>query len=96
MIYRLFITDAAQADVHEITQWYESQQFGLGDRFGEAVLRTIRLIHERPSMYPVHSYDTRRALVKDFPYIVLYRTLGDIVSILAVFHGHRHDTRWRS
>ena len=95
MTYRLFITDAARADVREIRQRYEDQQSGLGKQFGEAVLRTIRLIHERPLMYPVYSFDVRKALIRGFPYNVRYSMLCDVVSILAVFSSHRHDPQWR-
>ena len=95
MMYHLYITDTAQANIHEITQWYEDQQASLGWRFREAVFRTVQRIHERPLMYPVYSFDARRALVKDFPYIVLYGVLGDVVSIVAVFDGRQRRSPWR-
>ena len=97
MIYRLAFTDDAKAEILVAKRWYESKQDGLSQRFEEAVVHTIGRILERPHLYPVCDFDARQAVVKDFPYVILYRISGDEVWILNVFHGHQQrGTQWRS
>ena len=97
MIYRLAMTEDAKEEIREAKRWYESKQDGLSKRFEEAMVRTIGRILERPRMYPVCDYDARQAVVKDFPYVILYRISGDEVWILNVLHGRQQrDPRWRS
>jgi plasmid stabilization system protein ParE len=101
MIYRRIITAGAQTDIVKAMQWYEDSEPGTGDYFWEAVARTLRLVQERPFMYPVDSCsdspDIRKARLKDFPYFVLYRVKGDEVTALSVPHGHQQrGPQWRS
>ena len=40
--------------------------------------------------------ETRRALVRRFPYAIYFRPVSDEVVVLAVMHGRRLPRRWRS
>ena len=96
MMYRMRITDGAWTEMLDAKQWYESQQSGVGERFENAIIRTFALVLERPMMYPFDDeFDARRAVVKDFPYIVLYRVAGNEVWIVAVFDGRQRGPQWR-
>jgi toxin ParE1/3/4 len=37
----------------------------------------------------------RRALVRDFPYAVLFTVENDLMTVLAVLHLHRHPDMWK-
>jgi len=95
MKYRLRMADSAWTEIFHAKQWYESQQFGCGKRFEDAVVRTVNLVLERPMMYPEYEFDARKAVVKDFPYLVLYRIVGDEVWIVAVYDGRQRGPQWR-
>jgi plasmid stabilization system protein ParE len=49
-----------------------------------------------PAKYPVIHRDTRRALLRRFPYAILYRVYGEVVVVVACMHGRRDPRRWAS
>jgi plasmid stabilization system protein ParE len=79
-----------------LPQWYEEQRVGLGAVFAAAVDRTVAGILEKPLAYPQIHGETRRALVRRFPYAVYFRPVADEVVVLAVMHGRRLPRRWQS
>jgi plasmid stabilization system protein ParE len=83
-------------DVGEDVGGYEGQRIGLGEKFAAAVEATIAAILQKASAYPPVHRDTRRALVRRFPYAVYFRPVGDEIVVLAVMHGRRLPRRWRS
>jgi toxin ParE1/3/4 len=54
------------------------------------------LLLHNPLAYPRVRGDTRRALVRRFPYAVYFRPTADETVVLAVMHGRRNPRRWRS
>ena len=86
---------ATGADIEEAYRWYEGQRPGLGEDFLADVEAGLDLIAERPQLYPVVHRDTRRVLLRRFPYGLLYRDLGDLVVVVACFHAKREPKEWR-
>jgi plasmid stabilization system protein ParE len=91
----LVVRPAAAADLDEAFLWYEAQRDGLGEEFLNAVTRIMSGLAESPRQYPVVYRDTRRALVRRFPYSVFYRVLESDVVVVACFHGSRDPETWR-
>lgn len=87
---------AAAADLEEAADWYETKESGLGTKFLDAVRSTLESIAENPNRYALLYRDTRRALVRRFPYGIYYRLLVDRVLIVACMHGRRPPARWKS
>ncbi len=85
---------AASADVDDAYVWYESQERGLGERFLGELGSTLEAIAENPRRFPVMLRNTRRALVRRFPYGVFFRVLDDGVLVVACFHASRDPQRW--
>ena len=83
----LVVRPAAAADLDEAFLWYEAQREGLGEEFLNAVTRVMDALAESPRQYPVVHRDTRRALVRRFPYSVFYRVMRSDVVVVACFHG---------
>jgi plasmid stabilization system protein ParE len=92
---KLLLRPAAAADLDEAYLWYETQQDGLGDEFLAAVIRVLDLVAESPRLYPIVHRDTRRALVKRFPYSILYRLIGDNAVVVSFFQGSRDPKKWQ-
>ena len=91
----LVLRPAAAADVEAAYRWYEQQQVGLGDEFLDAVRGTLRAIEMNPAAHAVAHRNTRRSLVRRFPYAVFYRVIGEHVVIVACMHARRNPRKWR-
>lgn len=88
-----FLPQARQELLDEI-RFYGSAQEGLGIRFERAVAEVVR----RAVAYPDHGAprlkDTRRLLVKGFPFSVIYRSTDDEVLIVAIADSRRKPEYW--
>jgi toxin ParE1/3/4 len=93
---RLVFRPEAEAELLDAQSWYEGERVGLGAIFAAAVETTFAAILRDPLAYPRVKGDTRRALVRRFPYAVYFRPVDDEIIVLAVMHGHRSPRQWRS
>jgi plasmid stabilization system protein ParE len=74
---------------------YESQQTALGNSFVDAVQRVISLIREYPDMGTPVGRSVRRAVVRRFPYAVIYRVESGAIFIIAIEDVRRSPGYWR-
>ena len=87
---------AASADVEEAYGWYEAQQSGLGIEFLRAIDVAVAFVEENPFACAVVHRDTRRALLRRFPYGLFYRVINEQVVVVACAHVKRHPRSWRA
>jgi plasmid stabilization system protein ParE len=89
-------TPAAREELIDAQAWYENELPGLGLRFAAAVATTVERIAQNPHQFPVLYKQVRRALLRSFPYSLLF-ILGedDNLTVLACFHGSRAPVRWQ-
>lgn len=92
---RLEVRPAAAADIEEAALWYQSQRPGLGSEFLEELRHVEAAIAESPKRYPVVRRDTRRAMLRRFPYALYFRLYADRVLVVACMHGRRHPRTWQ-
>ena len=85
----------AEAELLEARGWYEPQRAGLGQTFTETVDQALASIVADPLAHPRVHGETRRALLRRFPYAVYFRVMTDEIVVLAVMHGRRRPQRWR-
>jgi toxin ParE1/3/4 len=95
-VKRVVLRRAAQAELREARDWYESRHTGLGVEFVGCVDAAITDIGEHPERHPTVHGDVRRRLVRRFPYGVFYLVASDRVVVLAVFHSSRDPILWQS
>jgi plasmid stabilization system protein ParE len=93
---RLVFRPEAESELLDTRLWYDDQQPGLGQSFATEVDRVLMAIVEHPLAHPRVHGETRRALVRRFPYAIYFRAMSDEVVVLAVMHGRRLPRRWRS
>ncbi len=67
----------AKRDLKEIHGWYEKQRKGLGAAFRSEIEETIGLLRRFPAIGLLIQENVRRALLKRFPYIIVYRLLRE-------------------
>ena len=92
----LILRPAAAADVEEAFSWYEQQRPGLGEEFLDSVDAGLREIGAYPLRQAIIFRDTRRLLLKRFPYAVFYRVYPRIIVVVACMHGRRDPLRWKA
>jgi len=85
----------ARAEFDEATDWYERRQAGLGDAFIVRVNEVLLRIASNPQIHPTIYRDVRQGVLKQFPYVVLYRNEGNEVIVVSVFHSARDPAVWQ-
>lgn len=95
MSLKVYLRPEAEADIEDAATWYDRQRKGLGQEFLDDVLVALDTISENPNIYPVVYRQSRRAVVRRFPFGIFYRVDEGLVVVLAVMHGSRHPRRWK-
>lgn len=86
---------AAELEYLEAIAFYEFKRPGLGlaylDEFESAMERIVR----SPQIYPLEMLpDIRRAVMKKFPFSIIFRKTTKAVQVLAVAHQCRRPSYW--
>jgi hypothetical protein len=83
----------AKRDVKKAYQWYEEQRSGLGEVFLERVEECLRAIVGSPNAFQLFAKNARRAIVKQFPYVIFYRIEAKVRPSTWRMHQHHGDGR---
>ena len=86
----------AEAEFKEASSWYEARRPQLGQDFRSAVETAVRRICETPERWTPAGEDTRRIVVRRFPYSVVYTILPVHILIIAVAHHKRSHRYWKN
>jgi plasmid stabilization system protein ParE len=84
----------AKLDVKKAYRWYEERKPGLGEAFLDRVEECLRTIGRSPTAFRVVMKDVRRAIVKQFPYVIFYRIERKVIHVYSVFHTSQDPQRW--
>ena len=84
----------AERELEDAFWWYERQRSGLGLEFLLAFDAAVESLRRLPEGHELVALKTRKALLRRFPYLVLYAVEAERVLITAVFHGRRDPRRW--
>jgi len=88
-----FVADARREFLAEVTFYYEAQP-GLGSRFTKAVEEAAARAVAFPLAGSPSIANTRRVILKDFPFSLFYRSEDDGIVIFAVSHHARRPGYW--
>ncbi len=86
----------ARLEFLDSVSYYESCQFGLGERFIQSINVSLASIRENPEAWEEIEQDIRRKLTRVFPYALLYTVEPERILIVAVMHCHKEPGYWRS
>lgn len=92
---RLEVSSEAEVEIFEACVRYERERPGLGVSFESDVDDVFARVRENPLQFPTIEDDARRGLLRRFPYGVFFTVEGDVVTVLAVLHLHRHPNTWK-
>ena len=95
MTFRVVFRRAAKEEFEDATAWYQERRLGLGEQFVSEINEAIERAVEHPQQYPVVFGDVRRTVSRRFPFAVYFRVRGDMLVVLAVFHGRRNPAVWK-
>lgn len=76
-------------------QWYDERDLELGNDFLGKLNECITSIEKKPEQFPMVYQQMRRALVKRFPYQVLYEIETEEIVIYAIYHCARDPQEWK-
>lgn len=76
MSLKLIINPEAEVDLSDAWRWYDEKLAGLGDRLLMSVEAIFDRICRHPESHAIVYRDLRMALVRRFPYAVIYRVDG--------------------
>ena len=95
---RILIRPEAREDLSAASIWYADQAPGLGNRFLAAIREQLLQISATPDAFPLFHQGTRRALIRKFPYGLIYlvQPEQDRIVVLAILHCGRDPKLWRS
>jgi toxin ParE1/3/4 len=86
----------AEVDVQEARDQLEAVRVGLGNQVLARVREVLARIEKMPELHGKVWQDVRAARLKQFRYIVYFIVLADRVEVLAVLHGARDPSTWKS
>ena len=85
----------ANAEYLEALVWYLERELEVADRFADEVARVLASIGENPRLWPEIEPGFRRALLRGFPYSLIFSIESDRAFVLAVVHHKREPGYWR-
>ena len=85
----------AQAEYEAALMWYQARSVRAAARFEAEMQRTLDLIAVNPDLFPPYDADHRFAVLRRYPYSVVYRVQPTQVLVIAVAHSSRSAGYWR-
>jgi hypothetical protein len=83
------------SDVSHALQWYGNITAPLAERFRQSLDSRFDDIAARPESFAFAFENVRFGRVRRFPYLVLFREVGEVVQILGGFHTASDPAKWR-
>lgn len=84
----------AKREIQDAYDWYEDRRFGLGEEFLDTVHRALDRVAQAPLQFPKIRGEVRRAVLRRFPYALLYLVEPGATVIIGCFHGRRDPHEW--
>lgn len=85
----------ALSDLAGAMDWYTARSASAADSFAQEIERAVVRLQESPLRWPPYLHGTRKALLRRFPFALIYRTRSNEIQIVAVAHLHRRPGYWR-
>jgi plasmid stabilization system protein ParE len=87
--------DEAIEEAEAAARWYAERSQTAAGAFADEIDSAIAEITRLPLAWPGYSHNTRRFLLRRFPYSVVYRVSESTTLIVAVAHHRRRPGYWR-
>ena len=86
---------AARAEYESALEWYQSRNARAATRFEAEMERILEWIGTSPEMFPKYDDESRFAVLRRYPYSVIYSIQPGQVYVIAVAHSSRSAGYWQ-
>jgi plasmid stabilization system protein ParE len=90
----LVVRPEALEEIADAAAWYDGRATGLSADFLRALDSTLASVRRNPRQYPVIRNDLRRALLRRFPYSVVYTATDEEIVVVARAHWRQDPRHW--
>lgn len=92
---RLRILAQAQQEISEAFDWYFNRSHEAADAFLTEIGASLKQIASHPQLYPAFTKNTRRRVLANYPYFIVFQEKEDIILVVAIAHAKRRPGYWR-
>ena len=92
---RITFLSPALEEITKAVEYYESQAPGLGEDLDRDIERTLGFLSHNPDLGSPFESQTRRALLRRFPFGLVYRVAKDRIVLIALIHLRREPGYWK-
>ncbi|MBL7473727.1 type II toxin-antitoxin system RelE/ParE family toxin [Robertkochia sediminum] len=96
MGYLLEIKEEANREVVEAFVYYENKREGLGEEFLDDLDSYFSRITANPEHFPSRRKPYREAVIKRFPFIIIYEILENRIVVYSVFNTWQDPDKKKS
>jgi plasmid stabilization system protein ParE len=96
VVLRIDFDPEAIEEARDAFLWYRHRNTSAGQSFAAEFERAIDVIRSNPERGPHYLDQTRRFLLRRYPYHIVYRFTENSVQVIAVAHSRRRPGYWRS
>lgn len=86
----------AEAEYLAALAWYRERSPTAALKFEAEFSLSIEKIREAPDRWTPYMRGSRRFLLHQFPFAIVYQTSPNLIQVLAVAHCHRRPGYWKS
>lgn len=84
----------AEADADNAQQWYAERSAIAARTFLTELIASVDRVLQSPESWPHYLAGTRRYVFPKFPFSLVYRVSGDVLTVVAVAHHRRKPGYW--
>lgn len=89
--FQIVILDKAFQEIKNARDFYENNQINLGTSFTKEVFSILEILESNPLLFPVKFNNIREAVVKKFPFVIVFEVLtNNEIIVFSVFHFRRN------
>jgi plasmid stabilization system protein ParE len=92
---RIELVPEALREIDDAFEWYRERSVQAADAFVREVTNALALILSAPTLWPHFEAGTRRYVLRNFPYSVIFREIPRGIEVIAVPHHKRRPKYWR-
>lgn len=93
MNYTLEIKEEAVIDMQNAYDYYEENKAGLGERFLDTLDDYFDRIQKYPLHYQIKRNPYREAVIKDFPFLIIYEIIEANIVVYTIFNTWRNPDK---
>ena len=90
---KIIISENAEIQIEQAYVYYKIISKKIAEDFKEKLDDCINSISKNPTIYKFEFENYQQAVVKKFPFVVIYAQYDDIIFIASVFNTHQNPNK---